>query len=98
MVALITVVDAAIAETSVAFAKMLKRSLTYRRIESYSIFAEQPQAILDLSSGEAVNSDFTKDMASQDVNYHIDIRSLDTEELGSSIDPNSSVSRERISI
>ena len=85
MVALITVVDAAIAETSVAFAKMLKRSLTYRRIESYSIFAEQPQAILDLSSGEAVNSDFTKDMASQEVEYHIDIRSIDTDGLGSSI-------------
>ena len=85
MVVLITVVDAAIAPTSVAFAKMLKRSLDYRRLETHSIFADQPQTILDLSSGEAVNSEFTKDLASQEATYHIDIRSLDTEGLESSI-------------
>ena len=85
MVVLITVVDAAIAETSVAFAKMLTSSLKYRRMETHSIFAEQPQTILDLSGSEAVNSEFAKEMGSQDAGFHIDVRSIDTDGLGSSI-------------
>ena len=85
MVVLITVVDAATAETSVAFAKMLKSSLDYRRIESHSIFASQAQSILDLSGAEAVNSDFSKEMHNEDAVYHIDIRSVDTNELLSSL-------------
>ena len=85
MVVIITVVDAAIAETSVAFAKMLKSSLDYRKIESHSYFASQPQTILDLSSSEAVNSEFSKELHNEDATYHIDIRSIDTEELGSAI-------------
>ena len=85
MVVIITVVDAAIAETSVAFAKMLKSSLDYRKIESHSYFASQPQTILDLSTREAVNSEFSKELHNEDATYHIDIRSIDTEELGSAI-------------
>jgi hypothetical protein len=85
MVVVITVVDAAIAPASVAFAKMLKSSLEYRRINAHSIFASQPQSILDLSSREAANSEFSKDMHHEDATYHIDIRSIDTEDLGSDI-------------
>lgn len=85
MVVIITTVDAAVAPTSVAFAKMLRTSFDYRRIESMLIQALQPQAILDYGSREAVNSEFTKDMTRDDAVYHIDVRSIDTEELGSSI-------------
>ena len=85
MVVIITVVDASIAETSVAFAKMLKTSLDYRKIESHSYFASQPHTILDLSTGEAANSELSKEMHQEESTYHIDIRSIDTEELGSPI-------------
>ena len=54
-------------------------------METHSIFAEQPQTILDLSGSEAVNSEFAKEMGSQDAGFHIDVRSIDTDGLGSSI-------------
>ena len=85
MVVLITAVDAAISPGSVAFAKMLKSSLEYRRIESMSLFALQSPVIVDYGSREAANSVFSQDMANESVTYHIDIRSIDTEELGSPI-------------
>ena len=85
MVVLITAVDAAISPGSVAFAKMLKSSLEYRRMESMSLFASQSPVIVDYGSREAANSVFSQDMANEHVTYHIDIRSIDTEELGSSI-------------
>jgi hypothetical protein len=85
MVVLITAVDAAISPGSVAFAKMLKSSLEYRRIESMSLFALQSPVIVDYGSREAANSVFSQDMANEHVTYHIDIRSIDTEELGSPI-------------
>lgn len=85
MVVIITVVDAAIAPTSVAFAKMLRSSFDYRRIESVLIQPLQPQTIVDYASSEAVNSEFVKDMTVEDAAFHIDIRSIDTEELGSAI-------------
>ena len=85
MVVLITAVDAAISPGSVAFAKMLKSSLDYRRIESVSLFPLQPPTIIDYGSREAANSEFSQDMANENVTYHIDVRSIDTEDLGSSI-------------
>jgi len=85
MVVVITAVDAAVAPTSVTFAKMLRSSFDYRRIESVLIQALQPQAIVDYASSEAVNSEFVKDMTVEDAAFHIDIRSIDTENAGSSI-------------
>ena len=85
MAVLITAVDAAISPTSVAFAKMLKSSLDYRRIESVSLFASQPPTIIDFGSREAANSTFSEDMANDEVTYHIDVRSIDTEDSGSAI-------------
>lgn len=84
MVVVITAVDAAVAPTSVAFAKMLRSSLDYRRIESVLIQALQPQTIVDYASSEAVNSEFVKDMTVEDATFHIDVRSIDTEHTGSS--------------
>ena len=85
MVVVITVVDAAVAPTSVAFAKMLRSSFDSRRIESVLIQALQPQTIVDYASSEAVNSEFVKDMTVEDAAFHIDVRSIDTENTGSSI-------------
>lgn len=85
MAVIITTVDAARAPTSVAFANMLRSSLDYRRIESVLIQALQPQAIVDYASSEAVNSQFVKDMTVEHAKFHIDVRSIDTEDAGSSI-------------
>lgn len=82
MEVVITVTDAADSATSVAFAKMLTASLTYRRIESETLTSTQPQAILNLSSKEASGSDFVKDLTekAKDAKFHIDIQSFSNTE------------------
>ena len=78
MEVVITVTDAPDSATSVAFAKMLTASLTYRRIESETLTSTQPQAILNLSSKEASGSDYIKDLTekAKKAKFHIDIQSF----------------------
>jgi len=78
MEVVITVTDAADSATSVAFAKMLTASLSYRRIDSETLTSTQPQAILNLSSKEASGSDYVKDLTkiSAEAQIHVDIQSF----------------------
>jgi hypothetical protein len=74
----ITVTDAVESATSVAFAKMLEASFTYRRIESETLTSTQPQAILNLTSKEASGSDFIRNLSalSDDLQFHIDVQTF----------------------
>ena len=62
MVVVITVTDAAESSTSVVLSKMLESSLDKRRIDNESVHSTQPQAILDMSSSEATNTEFSNQM------------------------------------
>jgi len=82
MVVIITVTDAVDSATSVAFSKLLTTSLKYRRVESETLVATQSQAIQDLSTSEANNTEYAKEMteAAANAEFHIDIRTFsDTE-------------------
>lgn len=78
MEVVITVTDAVDSATSVAFARQLSTLFNYRKIESETLVATQPQAIQDLSSSEASNTEYIKNLteASKNADFHIDIRTF----------------------
>lgn len=80
MVVVITVTDAAESSTSVVLSKMLESSLDKRRIDNESVHSTQPQAILDMSSSEATNTEFSNQMYNKEFSFHVDVRSFESEE------------------
>jgi len=86
MVVVVTNATAMDSNAATAFCKMLAASFAYRKIDCEIISSKVERSLIDVTSSEAVNSDFAKELGSKELaDFHIDVRSYDPESVGSSI-------------